>query len=100
MPGVPPCDVGCMVKPWPLSCILYLLVDNIWRYFYRWLLDLGLGVICGTLLDDVVILCCIDILYMVMMHVEEDSYLHGFWIYVGGGALGTRREGAYPREGF
>jgi hypothetical protein len=53
-------------------------------------LDLVLDV--AHFLDEVVILCGIDIFYMVC--VEEDGCLHGCWIYLGGGVLGTRREGA------
>ena len=50
-----------MVKPQPLSCILDLLIDGI---FSRWLLNLELGDRCGTLLEEVVILCRIDIFYI------------------------------------
>lgn len=39
------------------------MVDGIWRAFYRWLLDFGFGTRYGTLLDEVVILCGIDISY-------------------------------------
>jgi hypothetical protein len=67
MLGVPLCDVGCMVKPYPLSCILDLLVNDIGRALYSWFLDLGLGARCGTPFDEVVILCVIDIFYM--LHV-------------------------------
>ena len=38
-----------------------------WWALYRWLLDLGHGVICGILLNEAVILCGIDIFYMVCM---------------------------------
>jgi hypothetical protein len=65
--GVPLCNVWCMVKPYPLSYILDFLVDDIWRAFYRWLLVLGPSAKCGTLFDEVVILCGIDIFYMVHM---------------------------------
>jgi len=63
MLGFPSYDVGCMVKPYHHSCILDLLVDDIWRDFYRWLLELALGARCAAL-DEVVILCDIDIFYM------------------------------------
>jgi hypothetical protein len=39
------------------------LVD-IWRAFYRWLLDLGHGARSGALLEEVVIVCGINIFYM------------------------------------
>ena len=38
-----------------LSCILVLLVEDIWRFFNRWFLDLHLDARCGTLLDYVLI---------------------------------------------
>jgi hypothetical protein len=57
------------------------LVDDIWRALYRWLLDLGLGARCGTLLEEMVILCGIDILHVAL--VEEDGCWHGCWIYLG-----------------
>jgi hypothetical protein len=66
MLGVASCD-ECIVKPKPLSCILDLLVDGICKDLYKWLFDLGLGAGCGMLLDEVVILCCIDIFYMAHM---------------------------------
>jgi hypothetical protein len=43
------------------------LIDDIWRDFYRWLSDLGLGSRCDTFLDKVVILYDIDMFYMMCM---------------------------------
>jgi hypothetical protein len=43
MLGVSTCDVGCMVKPSLLNCLLDLLFYDIWKYSYRWLFDLGIG---------------------------------------------------------
>jgi hypothetical protein len=64
MLGMLSCDVWCMVKFQPLSCILDLSIDDICKYFYWWLLDLRLGARCGIILDDVIILCGINFFYM------------------------------------
>lgn len=52
----PSCDVGCLVNLGPLGCILDLLVNAIWRAFYKWSLGLGLGVESITLLKELVIM--------------------------------------------